>query len=393
MRFWKLHFCFLFVLCAFFMAACADRKHEKADNYFRDGEYDKAAKIYETIIKKRPDDIIALKALANIKLLQKDYNTAIANYKKVTEIDPARGAKELASMFSYPKNVRDIATVTVKELSKGKNEVINEILSQMTVSSQYVKIDFLDSLAKIGKPASFATEEIAKYLEDDHFGIRKAALDTLGKMEPNQVKETGAFEKIVKALGDENPMVTESAVKSLGALQSGANSAVPNIIEMLIHQSNEIKDAAKKALTDIGPASREAVPALVSLTDTKKSGVVRVAALDSLAVMRNNANDAVPALIPLLQDNDNMVKLAAVNALSKIGRASNESMPKLIQLLKDKDTNIRIRAVNELSELGKAAADSLAVLPALRQLAKNDAVKEVREEAKSAIEKISKARR
>jgi HEAT repeat protein len=249
----------------------------------------------------------------------------------------------------------------------------------------------MDALARIGRPASFTAGTISKYLDDEYFGIRKAALEVLGTFDAGNLKEAGALAKMVKCFNDDNAVVSETAVKSVGALKGGANEVLPAVIEMLAKP--ETKDLAKQAIIDIGMAAKSTVPDLVVLTDSKKPEYIRVAAIDSLAALGNQANDAVDDLIPLLQDNNNVVKTAAANALTKIGRASNDSVPDLVKLLGNKDVNIKLRAIVELSDMGKAASTALATLDQIAKDSGKDSSKELREEAQRAYDKISKAKR
>ena len=383
-----------FVLCgALLLFGCTEKNtHEKANAFFREGRYDDAVRVYSEILKKNPNDLVSLKALADIKLIRKDFSGAMEGFKRVIEADPSKGVTELVSMLSFEKNVRDRVADTIKGLSNGKTEVINEMMSRMEAGNNYLRIDYLNVLERIGPGASFTAERTAKYLDDEHFGIRKAALDALGAFDANKLKEVGVIAKIVKRLQDVNIVVEEAAVRSLGSLKSGANETVPDLIEMLT-KSNEIRDAAKQAIANIGPAAKSTVPALVALIDAKKPEIVRIAAIDSLAAMGSNANNAVADLIPLLQDNNNIIKTAAASALTKIGRPSSESVPGLIKLLQHKDVNVRLRAATELSEMGKAANAALAPLNAIIKDTSKYTTNELREEAKKAYGKISAAKR
>ncbi|MCL2144896.1 MAG: HEAT repeat domain-containing protein [Endomicrobia bacterium] len=388
----KFNVLFLVFFCALFLFGCLEKNtHKKASALLKEGKDDAAVAVYENILKKKSDDLVALKAVADIKFKKKDLQGAMEGYQKVIEKDPSQCIAEMVSMFSYNKNIRDMAADKVRGLGNGRTEVINGLIAQMEAGNNYLKIDYMNSLARIGVGASFTAGTISKYLDDEYFGMRKAALETLGTYDANQLKEVGAIEKIVKCLNDDNITVVEAAVKSLGALKSGANETVPDLIEMLEKQNTDVRDAAKQAIADIGPANKSTVPALVALIDSKRPVVIRVAAIDALTAIGNNANNAVADLIPLLQDSNNIVKTAAANALTKIGKASAESVPELLKLLAHKDNYIKTRAIAELSEIGKAA--SAALVP-LEQLSKDaGSSKEVREEAKKAYDKISKARR
>lgn len=374
---------------AVFLSACLERNTlEKANNLYREGKYDEALTVYGAILKKKPDEITALKAVSDIKLIKKDFDGAIEGYKKLIETDPMRrGVGDMVSMLSYSKNIRDKAADTIRDMGGGRTEVINEILAQISSGNNYVKIDYLSVLARIGNSASFAAGAVAGYLENEYFGVRKAALEALGTFDAGKLKEADAIRKIVKCLNDENISVAEQAVQTLGLLKSGANETVPDLIKMLA--KHDMKDLAKKALAEIGTGAKSTVPELIALTDDRKPAEIRIAAMDSLGAIGSAANDAVPVLIPFIYEKDTIIKTASANALTKIGKASNEAIPQLIKLLKHKDANVRLRAISELSDLGKAAGLALAPLSKLSK----DINKEVREEAKKAFEKIEQAKR
>jgi HEAT repeat protein len=381
------------LLGALFLFGCIDGDtHEKANTLFREGKYDEAAVVYDAILKKSPNDLVSLKATADIKLRKKEFPGAIERYKRVIEMDPSQGIVEIVSMFSYSKNIRDLAADTIRDLSNGRTEVIGEIMKQMEAGNNYLKIDYLNVLTRIGGGASLSAEFVSKYLDDEYFEIRKSALEALGTFDVNKLKEVGAIDKMVQCLKDENDSVTKAAIRSLGALKAGANETVPSIIDMLAKP--EFRDAAKQSVADIGPAAKSTVAALVALAaDNKKVEIVRITAIDSLSAMGTSANDAVADLIPLLQDSNNIIKTAAANALMKIGKPSVESVPELIKLLKNKDMYIKLRAITELSEMGKAASAALAPLERLSKDTGKDSSKELRKEAQQAYEKISRAKR
>ncbi|MDR1195636.1 MAG: HEAT repeat domain-containing protein [Endomicrobium sp.] len=386
----KCRFLSFALLSALFLFACIEKNTpERANTLFREGKYDESLAVYDAILKKNPSDISVLKSVADIKLIKKDFSGAIQGYKKVIEVNPAYGIREMVSMLSYSKNVRDMASDVIKDIGNGKTEVINEILKRIAEGNNYVKIDHLNALTRIGRPASFSAATVAQYLDDDYFGIRKAALETLGTFNEANLKEAGVIDKMIARLHDDNLIVVEETVKSFGALKGGANETVPALIKMLTRK-DEIKDLVKKVIADIGPAAKSKVPELKALTDAKNPFEIRIAAIDALAAMGSQANDAVPVLIPLLQDKNHTIKTASANALTKIGKPSNESVPELINLLNHNDADVKLRAITELSDMGKTASSALTPLS---RLAGKDSNKEVRSEAKKAYDQIYKAKR
>ncbi len=151
-----------------------------------------------------------------------------------------------------------------------------------------------------------------------------------------------------------------------------------------------LTEASRKSLAEIGAASKKAVAGLVDLAGAKNPSEVRIAAINALAEMGSEANETIPDLIMILNDNDDDVHVAVVKALGKIGRASDSSVSDLVKLLKNKSDYVKMRAIAELSEMGKAASPAVS---SLQQLARDSGDKEVRDEAKKAVEKISKAKR
>lgn len=387
----KLFLVFLFFINCIFISSCSiESRLDKAYDYYREGEYEKAASIYRSVLKRKPDEKIALKGLADISIIQKDFSNAIMNYKKAVEADPSFAAKELVSMLTYNDSaVRDEAAQVIATLTNGSYEVVTQIISQIEAGNQYVKVDYLDALKKIGRPASFAIPEIAKYLDHEYNMVRKYALEALGAMDPVKVREAEVLPKMISLINDKDAIVAEAAFKSLGALKGEASIAIPNLIKELDSKKPDRNALIKSTLENIGPGRDEAIDGIIKLTNDKNPTIVRVAAIDSLTEIGLRAKKAVPDLIPLSIDSNNEIRVAAVCALGKIGRPDTESVPELIKLLQHPSSHVKLRAIVELSEMGKAASPAIRSLNSLR----SDSNREVADAAKKASNKISQATR
>ena len=68
------------------------------------------------------------------------------------------------------------------------------------------------------------------------------------------------------------------------------------------------------------------------------------------------AKDAVPALTALLRDKDWGARFAAARALGGIGPPASNAVPALTQLLKDKDEDVRKAAAEALEKIKKKPA-------------------------------------
>lgn len=391
MKYLKLSVFILPLFCFFILTGCTANTVDRADSYYREGAYDKAETIYISVLKKRPNEVMALKGMGDIKNIKQDYTAAIDYYKKSIEINPDLAKKELVSLLTYSSlTVRSQAATAISELSNGIESVLDEIVSQLQQSNQFSKIDYLEALRRIGPKASSFTGEIVKHLSSDNSTVRKTALETLSVMNIASIKEAEAIDLMVELMKDPDPVVAETAVKSIGALKSGAVEVISEVVKMLNNSNPILVEAAKKSLESIGPGNTDSIPGLIKLIDEKNPTVIRVRALDSLALIGPQANDIVFEIIPLIRDNNNEVRISAVYALSKIGRPSNDSVSDLTMLLQQhSDPVIKLRVIAELSEMGKA---SLPALPVLQQL-RRSSNKEIRQEAAKAVEKINKAKR
>src|SRR5205823_4227922 len=126
--------------------------------------------------------------------------------------------------------------------------------------------------------------------------------------------------------------------------------------------------AAAAALGDIGPAARDAIPALAEAM--KKDTELQVREEAALALGGSGQAAAVPPLIDVLNGDDEDVRRLAALALGEIGPAARPAIPSLIKALRaDKDYRVRFHAAEALGRMGPEAK---VAIPALREALKDD---------------------
>jgi HEAT repeat protein len=171
---------------------------------------------------------------------------------------------------------------------------------------------------------------------------------------------------------------TEGHEKQLSA----TDLDIAGLIESLGKSEIGLRTRAARALGDLGPAAKAALPNLIDALQDPGS-TLRYWAVRALGEIGSEAEAAVPYLIDALNDPDSdAVRSAAANALTRIDPRGAVSV--LIEALKDPDTSVRASAAYALGDIGP---DALAAVPALTVLI-NDANSEVRVSATEALRAI-----
>ena len=166
------------------------------------------------------------------------------------------------------------------------------------------------------------------------------------------------------------------------ALGEIGHAAVPSLIDALSYPNNRTRQYAAESLQYMGFEARAAVPALLPLLQDEYAEVRRAAAValgetgkrgsvtlgnivnptprTFLRRRDHPAHAAVPSLIQMLEDDSSYVRRAAVNALGDIADAS--AVPGLIAMLKKEDKRARGLAARALGKIGAPAQAAVPVL-------------------------------
>ena len=152
----------------------------------------------------------------------------------------------------------------------------------------------------------------------------------------------------------------EIAAKRLGDLGPAAQAAVPYLLKALDAEDSYVRRAAFEALGKIGPTP-ESVSGLVAHLKTADANTV-VMICEALAALGPGAQDAVPDLESVLEDEDARQRVAAAEALWKITDSVEPARSALIVELEAESQYVRNRAMRVLGEMGPAAREALPIL-------------------------------
>ncbi len=174
------------------------------------------------------------------------------------------------------------------------------------------------------------------------------------------------------------------AAKDLGELGPAARDAVPALAAALNDPEPLVRMAAAGALGRVGIFSREALLVFKTAAKDESPQVRDTATEASERLLARAANKDVPALVAALKDSEPSVRRAAIRGLGKVGSVSPEMVALLKAAEKDESPAVRDAAAEASEGLPSRATEE--DLPILVAVAK-DAEPSVRRAAARALGK------
>ncbi len=244
--------------------------------------------------------------------------------------------------------------------------------------SPVVRAHVARSLGNIGDPAKTAAPELISLLKDPDDTVRRQAVQALVAIRPGPKVMIPLF---IKLMEDSDPGVQ---MRILNATAEAGEAAVPGLIEAL--KNDKTAYWACIVLREIGPAAKDAAPALAEKLKDPRPEIRREAVL-TLGALNEAAVPVLPQIAAALNDED--ARTAATFVMGQLGkfpanaevkiRANAKSDDKFLSTVSlwalarvhPEDKELRRQATEQLVERLKeqdpfvrvAAARALAALP------------------------------
>ena len=167
------------------------------------------------------------------------------------------------------------------------------------------------------------------------------------------------------------------AIDILSYERRRSEGAVPSLIGQLSDPSAKIRAHAVHAIGRIGPAARQAVPALTGLVTADPQRDVRREAVVALRRLRPEPETLVPVLTKALEDPETPVRVQALHTLAELGEVAVPALRE--SLATSTAAHWACLAIAEIGPPAKAA------VPELIALVTKDRRYEVRREAMLAL--------
>nr|MBI3611601.1 HEAT repeat domain-containing protein [Nitrospirota bacterium] len=203
----------------------------------------------------------------------------------------------------------------------------------------------LGSLGPVAKPA---VPSLLGALDDTDDLVRDRAVDALATI---GLPAKTVLSALTRALEDKTAFVRYTATRHFAFTLTPPPASWP-LLRRLMHDPD--KGVASLAQSALDRAMREPAPKASVYAQMIGMKTSTGYALQQLAMLGPGAAEALPAIMPVLQDEQALHRYLAVEVLGAIGPQATSAVPALTRLLTDEDAVVRESAAEALATIGGA---------------------------------------
>jgi HEAT repeat protein len=224
---------------------------------------------------------------------------------------------------------------------------IKELVGQLKSSDESVRLKAIDQLGAQGEKAAEAVAPLAALLKDGSAPVRAHAARSLGEI---GAPAKSAAPELAALLKDADDTVRRQAVNALVAIRPGPKVMLPLFIKLMEDSDPGVQMRILNATAEVGEA---AVPALIEALKNDKTAYWACIVLREIGPA---AKDAAPALAEKLKDSRPEIRREAVLALGALKEAAIPVLPQIAATLNDEQSQTAATFV--MGQLGKIPANA-----------------------------------
>jgi HEAT repeat protein len=267
--------------------------------------------------------------------------------------------------------VRIFAAEALGHIDPENKETLPALLQAAGSKQPGVRAAAIAALVAIGPPARSAVPQLVGLLRTDGDAYTRAvSAFALGRLAPETDDPACPRREVVGALGkavrqDKEESIRRWAAAALLKFGPDARPALADLRAALKDKSIEVAAEATNVLARLGPDGSAALAAALGEKDCPVRGFIA----DRLSDLGPHSKDLVPALLKALDVDDAEVRSSVAKALLRIDSDTGARLgvPVLARLAADKDYEYRKYVIEDLGEIGPAAR---AAVPALIDILK-----------------------
>jgi HEAT repeat protein len=259
----------------------------------------------------------------------------------------------LAALQSDDPHLKSGAARALAELRvEGSDEAAAALVEVLDESDPYVIGNAIDALTALGPKA---LEGIGAALMRP--GVQKYAIRLVYRMGPEAEQAVPELIEVLKQTPrNEDDLEFRKEVQiALGAIGPAAAPALPQLLQSLDSEDQEVRGSACYALAKIGPQAEGAVRRLVGLA---RQGNIRDRRASIFALLKIRPGEqrlkdlAIPMMIQALQSDRELVRYEAAMTLGDLGKDAESAIEPLKKLLNDEVPAVRMAAEEALKKIG-----------------------------------------
>jgi HEAT repeat protein len=270
---------------------------------------------------------------------------------------PAKPAAEKlkAALKDNYGNVAIEAAVALCRLGESKDDAV--ALVKLAMDSPTGVAQFaIDSIPRMGEAGKSLIPLALAKLESNNVSARYAAVGLVENLPPVDVAKVAT--KVGKLATDAEPAVRRRVgivLEKTGAASFAAAEALGKAIPA--ESDMVIREQFIDALIAMGPGARPALPALLPLVNQQDTPLSqRMRLLTAIAVADPSSKEVATVLLKSAGDSEQDIRATAATAMGKLNPMPADALTKLVTMAKsDKGTKARVAALQALAQAGKAA--------------------------------------
>ncbi|MGA2796097.1 MAG: HEAT repeat domain-containing protein [Thermoguttaceae bacterium] len=230
---------------------------------------------------------------------------------------------------------------------------VKEFTGQLKSSDEAARLKAIDELGLQGGKAAEAVAPLTGLLKDKSAVVRAHAARALGEI---GAPAKSAAAELASLLKDPDETVRRQTVQALHAIRPGPQVMLPLLTKLLEDSDPGVQMRILHAIAEAGPA---AVPGLIEALKNDKTTYWACIVLREIGPA---AKDAAPALAEKLKDPRPEIRREAVLTLGALNEAAIPVLPQIAAALDDEDA--RSAATFVMGQLGKIPANAEAKIRA-----------------------------
>jgi HEAT repeats/PBS lyase HEAT-like repeat len=230
----------------------------------------------------------------------------------------AAGKFEFTIRSSTGETQRQTVNVAIGAVVVEQKPPVQQLIQQLQDPSESTRLRAAKELGKLGSEAREAIPALQKALKDTDEDVRLVAARSL-KMIQAAAGPSELVQRLIRELQSPDEIVRLKAAKDLGKLGSSAIDAIPALQKLSQDPDEDVRRVAANSirLIQAGAGPSEGLQKLIQQLNSPDE-LTRLKAAKDLAKMGPAAKDALPALQKLLQDPDEDVRRVVASAMERI---------------------------------------------------------------------------